>query len=88
MELRFSKEEAMRCTTCDSGERQPARRARVAERNGATAVVLGVPVEVCASCGQVWLAMDTAIELDARFNRLLASGAELAQAHWETPVAA
>jgi uncharacterized glyoxalase superfamily protein PhnB len=63
----------MRCTTCDSGERQPARRARVAERNGATAVVLGV---------------DTAIELDARFNRLLASGAELAQAHWETPVAA
>jgi hypothetical protein len=32
--------------------------------------------------------MDTAIELDARLNRLLAIGAELAQAHWGTPVAA
>ena len=88
MELRLSNEEDMRCTTCDGGERQPARRARVAERNGATAVVLGVPVDVCVSCGQVWLATDTAIELDARFNRLLASGAELAQAHWEAPAAA
>ena len=42
----------------------------------------------CGSCGQLWLTMDTAIRLDALFDRLLASGAELAQAHWEEPVAA
>jgi hypothetical protein len=47
----------MRCTTCESGDRQPARRARVAERNGATAVVLGVPVKYAfpvARSGSRW----------------------------------
>ena len=80
--------DATTCDACENGTRQPAFRARVAEKNGATAVVLGVPVEECPSCGQVWLAMDTAIRLDAIFNRLLASGAELAQSHWDAPVAA
>ena len=78
----------MRCDTCDNGERRPAIRARVAEKNGATAVVLGVPVEECPSCGQVWLTMPIAIQLDATFNRLLNSGAEVAQAHWQPAVAA
>ncbi|MGH3698340.1 MAG: YgiT-type zinc finger protein [Pseudonocardiaceae bacterium] len=45
----------MRCDHCDNGERRPARRARLAERDGRTALVLGVPVEVCPACGQVWL---------------------------------
>ena len=80
--------DATHCDTCANGTRQPAFRARVAERNGATAVVLGVPVEECPSCGQVWLAMKTAIHLDEMFNRLLASGAELAQSHWDATVAA
>ena len=78
----------MRCDACDNGERVPMHRARVAERNGTTAIVLGVPVEVCSSCGQVWLTMETAVDLDAQFDRLLSSGAELAQAHWTEPVAA
>lgn len=78
----------MRCETCDNGERRPALRARVAERRGGTAVVLGVPVEECPSCGQIWLTMDTAVQLDAMFNRLLGSGAEVAQTHWEPAAAA
>jgi YgiT-type zinc finger domain-containing protein len=78
----------MRCEDCDNGERLPTRRARLAERDGRTALVLGVPVEVCAACGQVWLTMDVAKRLDVLFDRLLASGAESAQVHWEQALAA
>jgi YgiT-type zinc finger domain-containing protein len=78
----------MRCEVCDNGERVSARRSRVAERDGHTAVVLGVPVEVCPACDQVWLTMEVAKRLDALFDELLASGAELAQAHWDASRAA
>ena len=73
-----------RCDACANGSRQPVSRSRVAERNGATAVVLGVPVEECPSRAHVWLTMETALRLDEMFDRLLASGAELAQSHWGT----
>lgn len=78
----------MRCDNCDNGDRRPAIRSRLAERDGHTAIVLGVPVEECPACGQVWLSMDTAIRLDELFTQLLASGAETAQIHWNSPQAA
>ncbi len=53
----------MRCEECENGERHPARRARLAERDGRTALVLGVPVEICPSCGRVWLTMEVAKRL-------------------------
>lgn len=77
-----------RCTRCDQGERQPERRARLAQRDGRTALVLDVPVEVCPACGQVWLAMSVAKHLDSLFNRLLDSGAESSQMHWDLIAAA
>ncbi|MGH3719857.1 MAG: YgiT-type zinc finger protein [Pseudonocardiaceae bacterium] len=89
MEPRLPQAEAlMRCDYCDNGERCPTRRARLAERDGRTALVLGVPVEVCPACGQVWLTMEVAKRLDLLFDRLLASGAESAQVHGEQPQAA
>ena len=88
MEPRLSKEATMRCEICDNGNRRPTKRVRVAEKNGSTAVVLGVPVEKCTSCGQVWLTMPTAIRLDELFDRLLAGGAEVAHAHWPAAAAA
>ena len=78
----------MRCDVCDNGERVSATRSRVAEHDGCTAVVLGVPVEECPACGQVWMTMDVAKRLDALFDQLLARVTELAQAHWDTPRAA
>ncbi|CAN5893157.1 hypothetical protein BH23ACT10_BH23ACT10_21630 [soil metagenome] len=63
-------------------------RARLTERDGQTALVLNVPVEVCPSCGQVWLSMPVAKHLDELFNRLLGSGAETAQIHWDQAAAA
>lgn len=77
-----------RCGRCDQGERRPERRARLAERDGRTALVLDVPVEVCPACGQVWLLMPVAKRLDELFDQLLASGAESAQVHWEAVAAA
>jgi YgiT-type zinc finger domain-containing protein len=65
VEPRFQREEAMnRCEHCDQGERRPEQRARVAERDGRIALVLNVPIEVCPSCGQVWLSMPVAKQLD------------------------
>ncbi|WP_298988743.1 YgiT-type zinc finger protein [uncultured Pseudokineococcus sp.] len=74
----------MRCEHCDNGERRPVRRAQVAEKDGRTALVLGVPVEVCDACGQVWLSMKTAKRLDAMFTRMLASDLEVATRHFDT----
>lgn len=78
----------MRCERCDQGMRRPERRARLAEKDGRTAVVLDVPVEVCPACGQVWLSTAVAKQLDEVFSRLLSSGAEAATAHWRGSVAA
>ena len=78
----------MRCEQCDNGEQRPERRARMAERDGRTAVVLDVPVEVCSACEQVWLTMDVAKRLDALFDQLLDSGAESSQIHWDQVEAA
>lgn len=78
----------MRCEVCDNGERTQSLRSRITERDGRAAVVLGVPVEECPACGQIWLTMGVAKRLDALFDQLLASGAELAQAHWDTSRAA
>jgi YgiT-type zinc finger domain-containing protein len=78
----------MRCERCDNGERAPTRRARMAERDGRTAIVLDVPVEVCPACGQVWLTMEVAKRLDVLFDQLLDSGAESSQIHWDQVQAA
>lgn len=72
-----------RCEQCENGERRPDRRARVAEKEGRTALVLDVPVEVCDACGQVWLRMDVAKKLDRMFAEMLASDLEVATRHFE-----
>lgn len=77
-----------RCEHCDQGDRRPERRARLAERDGRTALVLNVPVEVCPSCGQMWLTIPVAKRLDALFDQLFASGAESAQIHLDQAAAA
>lgn len=73
----------MRCPTCDQADRVPVRRAKLAERDGHVAIVTGVPMEECPSCGQRWLDMDVAETLDTMLRRLLNSGAETATGHWD-----
>jgi len=71
------------CEECGNGQRRPALRATVAEKDGHTALVLGVPVEVCYPCGQVWLTMDIAKRLDELFTAMLAIDVEVATRHFE-----
>ncbi len=73
----------MRCETCDNGERRPDKRAQVAEKDGRVALVLGVPVEVCDACGEVWLDMEVAKRLDELFRRMLSSDLEVATRHYD-----
>ena len=78
----------MRCPDCDNGNRRPVRRARVAERDGRTALVLGVPLEECEACGTIWLTMEVAKHLDVMFDEMLASDVEVATRHYDAPRAA
>lgn len=73
----------MRCNSCDEAERVEVRRAKLAERDGRVAVVLEVPMEECPSCGERWLRMEIAKQLDAVLDRLLDTGAETVTTHWD-----
>ena len=73
----------MRCERCDQGERVAVRRAKIAERDGKVAVVLGVPMEECSACGERWLAWDVAERLDEMLTTMLDSDAEVATRHFD-----
>jgi hypothetical protein len=53
--------------------------------DGRTALVLGVPVEVCDACGQIWSSLEVAKRLDAMLSAMLASDLEVATRHYEAP---
>ena len=55
------------------------------ERDGRITLALGVPVEEYPACGPLRLTTDVAKQLDAFFNQLPSSGAELAQPHRGAP---
>lgn len=60
----------MICTMCD-GTRVPTVRTRSVERDGRTVVVRDVPVEVCYTCGEVYLDAEVAMWLDDLFRQML-----------------
>ncbi len=61
----------MSCTVCGSGERAPATKPYVEERDGRIAVVTGVPVTICESCGETWLEAPVAHALDVLLTEIL-----------------
>jgi YgiT-type zinc finger domain-containing protein len=75
----------MRCEVCDQGERLPVRRAKLAERAGRVAVVLGVPMEECPACGERWLDFDVARRLDELITAMLVTDAEIVTRHFDAP---
>ena len=77
----------MRCEHCGN-ERRPVRRAQLAERDGRTAIVLAVPVEECAACGELWLTIEVAKHLDVLFDQLLDTGEDVSRIHWDQSHAA
>jgi len=75
----------MRCDVCDQGDRLPVRRAKLAERAGRVAVVLGVPMEECPACGERWLEFEVARRLDALMTAMLVTDAEIVTRHFDAP---
>lgn len=73
----------MRCDNCDQGERLAVRRAKLTERDGRVAVVLGVPMEECPACGERWLDFDVARRLDKLVTAMLVSDAEVVTRHFD-----
>ena len=63
----------MRCGVCDNGERGPARRPYVEERDHSLAVVTGAPVEECPACGEVWIDEAVALRLDVLLTEMLST---------------
>jgi YgiT-type zinc finger domain-containing protein len=60
------------------------RRAKLTERAGRVAVVLGVPMEECPACGERWLDFDVARRLDELITAMLVSDAEVVTRHFDT----
>lgn len=61
----------MSCAVCGNGERVPATRPYAEEKDGRIAVVTGVPVTVCESCGETWLDASVAHALDAMLTDMV-----------------
>jgi len=71
---------------CD-GTLVSATRPKAVERDGRIAIIRDVPVEVCESCGEVYLDASVAMQLDILFRQLLDGAVDRVVGHYE-PVAA
>ena len=78
----------MRCERCDQGDRVAVVRAKVAERSGRVAVILGVPMEECSACAERYLAWEVAEKLDRLFDAMLSGDVEVATRHFDITTAA
>lgn len=78
----------MRCERCDQGERVAVLRAKLAERSGRVAVVLGVPMEECPACAERYMTWEVAEKLDGLLDAMLAGDVEIATRHFEVTTAA
>jgi hypothetical protein len=58
-------------------------RAKVAEKDGKTALVLGVPMEECKACRDRWLSWETARRHDELLTGMLEGDFEVATRHFE-----
>ena len=61
----------MSCSVCGNGQRVPARKPYVEEKDGRIAVITGVPVTLCDACGETWLAAEVAHALDRQLTEML-----------------
>lgn len=73
----------MRCGRCSQGAPAKVERAKLGERDGKVAVVLGVPFEECPACGERWLGLNIAGPLDRMLDAMLALDAEITTRHFD-----
>ena len=71
----------MNCVMCD-GTTTATTRPKAVERDGRIAVIRDVPVEVCDSCGEIYLDATVAKQLDVLFRQMLAGPVDEAVVHY------
>jgi YgiT-type zinc finger domain-containing protein len=71
--MKTSETAIVRCDICFNGDRRPARKPYVDQRNDRIAVVIDVPVDECSACGEVWLREEVALRLDELLTATLAT---------------
>lgn len=76
----------MDCVMCD-GTIVSDTRPKAVERDGRIAVIRDVPVEVCESCGEVYLDASVAMQLDILFRQLLDGPVDQVVGHYESAAA-
>lgn len=76
----------MQCVMCE-GMTVATTRPKAVERDGRVAVIRDVPVEVCDSCGEVYLDIAVTKQLDVLFRRLLDGPVEQVVAHYQPSAA-
>ena len=79
----LAEEALMRCSSCNSGIRVDVRRAKLTERDGHAAVVLGVPMQECPMCGTRYLTDEVAERLMVISDDLLRRPEQVSSVHWD-----
>lgn len=67
----------MKCVICRSGETRPGRTVVTLERNTTTLVFKAVPAEVCANCGEAYVAEEVTRQILAAAELAARSGVQV-----------
>jgi YgiT-type zinc finger domain-containing protein len=67
----------MKCVICKGGETRPGRTAVTLERETTTLVFKAVPAEVCANCGEAYIAEEVSRQILAAAEHAARSGVQV-----------
>ena len=67
----------MKCVICKVGETRPGRTLVALQREGTTLVFKGVPAEVCANCGEAYVAEEVSRQILATVGHAARSGVQV-----------
>ena len=67
----------MKCVICKVGETRPGRTAVTLERGTTTLVFKAVPAEVCANCGEAYVAEEVSRQILAASEHAARSGVQV-----------
>lgn len=67
----------MKCVICKSGETRPGRTAVTLERDTTTLVFKAVPAEVCANCGEAYVAEEVTRQILTTAEHAAQSGVQV-----------
>jgi YgiT-type zinc finger domain-containing protein len=67
----------MKCTICKGGETRPGHTAVTLERETTTLVFKAVPAEVCANCGEAYIAEEVSRQILAVAEHAARSGVQV-----------